>query len=372
MLNEINPGKKILNCTILGNRRIGKTSLMHEVRDRLKRNFSEGDTIWFADLYASKCENTLDAISLILPQLDIRVPIHKSERVLRMFTKKFAELIQRKADTSNTSIVLFIDEFDKMLELDAGNNYEFLNLLRETAMHDRCHVMIAGFRRLMETRTRQESPYFNFTKEIMLGRLSREETNDMVSVPLSRLGIRIQGENLPSVIYRETRGHPELIQMYCDAVVRLAGKNRCCPSQGQLINHVANDLAFNRAILHTFFANTNSLEQLVCLLLFEHARKKPEGIVNYEFGRDTIEEIRPPWLNLSLNNDVMAILLNLTVGSLIEQIRGTQKYRFAVPQLARYVENLDLGSMLAAAEREVRKSGVSIVPLVSAEPVEPQ
>ncbi len=358
LLGQIVAGGAIRNCTIVGNRRIGKTSLLHEVHDRLSEVYRPGSSIFFANLYGAKLKSTWDAVYLVCDELHLNVPKRytKLGAISERYVKRFPQLLHRFARERQAAVVIFIDEFDSFLEIDSKNDYEFLHLLREAAMaEENCYVMIAGFRRLMETRVRQDSPLYNFTSEIPVTPLTRHETLEMVNMPLERLGIEIDGTNLPAVIYHETRGQPELIQMYCRAVIELYEKNSTIPKDNDLLSYVHKNPAFNRTILHTFLKNTNPYEQLICLHLIQNAIVE-DAVNHFEFTATNVEEIRAK-LDLPLSNAQSATLLNnLVVGSIIERITGAPgKYRFAVPQLLKFCRDLNIYSLIAAAEAEARR-----------------
>jgi len=358
LLDQIVSGKMIHNCTIVGNRRIGKTSLMHEARERLNEVYISGKNIFFADLYGAKLKSTWDAVYLVCSQISLNVPKNytKLGAISERYILRFPKLLHKFAKERDAAVVLFIDEFDSFLEIDSHQNYEFLHLLREAAMADaNCYVIIAGFRRLMETRVRQESPYFNFTNEIPIGRLTKDEVLEMVTTPLARMGIEVDPE-LPALIYKETRGQPELIQMYCGSIVELYKKTGATPTPNELLSHVHRNPAFNRTLLHTFLKNTNPFEQLICLHLIRRALKE-DAIRHFEFSVRDVDELRIAMQFPLSNADTSTLLNNLCVGSIIDRVTGAPgRYQFAVPQLIRFFKkDLDISSLLPVAEAEAKR-----------------
>ena len=353
VLNEIVPGKAVRNCTIVGNRRIGKTSLLHEVRERLADVYLPGKTIHFAEIYANKARSTWDMVYLILSKLGIQVPSHwaKFGAIAPRYVNRFPQLLHDFARRKQTKVVILIDEFDAFLERDAQNNWEFLHLLREAGSEDGpCSVIIAGFRLLMLMRVRQDNPYYNFTHEITLTPLSKDETLEMVISPLARLGIDIASTNIPGVIHRETRGHPEMVQMYCQAIISLYERRHAVPGDAELQQYVTRDAAFTRTILHTFLNNANHFEQILCLTLMQRAVSSGQGVAEFEFRISDAEQALSQ-VQQSLNNAEMATVLNnLVVGSFVERVTGAPgKYRFAIPQLVRFCQAVDLNDLLANA-----------------------
>jgi hypothetical protein len=368
VLNEIVSGKTVRNCTIVGNRRIGKTSLLHEVREQLSDVYMPGKTIHFAEIYANKAQSTWDMVYLILSQLGVQVPSHwaKFGAIAPRYVNRFPQLLHDFAKRNQTKVVILIDEFDSFLEHDAQQRWEFLHLLREAGAEDGpCSVIIAGFRLLMLMRVRQDNPYHNFTREIALTPLTKEETLEMVTTPLARLGIDLSRSNIPGVIHRETRGHPEMVQMYCQAIIALHARRHALPSDAELLQHVTGEAAFTRTILHTFLNNANHFEQILCLTLMQRAVAGRQSVAEFEF-RIADAERALDGVNQSLTTAEMATVLNnLVVGSFIERVAGAPgQYRFAIPQLVRFCQAVDLNELLSNALARLADTRPSIDTLV--------
>ena len=162
IIDSIVSGKTIRNCTIVGNRRIGKTSLLHEVKERLSDVFVPGKTVHFAQIYASKAESTWDLVYLVLSQLGIPIPTKwtKFGAIAPRFIARFPQLVHDFARRQDTQVVILIDEFDSFLERDTTRKWECLHLLREVAGEEGlCAVIVAGFRLLMYVRAQNDNPY---------------------------------------------------------------------------------------------------------------------------------------------------------------------------------------------------------------------
>ncbi len=65
----------------------------------------------------------------------------------------------------------------------------------------------------------------------------------MISVPLRRLGINIHND-LIETIYNQTGGLPELIQIYCAAIVKFHSDKKKSPDSTELFKKVADSEEF--------------------------------------------------------------------------------------------------------------------------------
>jgi hypothetical protein len=248
------------NFTIIGNRRIGKTSLLKEIRERLKlQGFRTGE------IYGATCSSTADVVYKLLQTLG---RYREAEHVLTdpHRAMNLASYVQKIPDIEKVpGVAVFIDELDRILEFDAKQDNEVLHLLRETFEgNSACRVFLAGFRKVMEVSRSMETPNFNFTTLIELQLFNREETYGMVTKPLERLGIEVANTDLPGIIYRETGGHPELIQIHCAAIVRWFQKHNTIPRGIDLLTEVFDNEEYKQKVLGTFLANTNPHEALLC------------------------------------------------------------------------------------------------------------
>jgi AAA+ ATPase superfamily predicted ATPase len=337
------------NWTVLGNRRIGKTSLLQEIRARFRLQGVE--TGW---VYGGKCNSTLDVVYDILKELgQFRTADHVIADPYK--TRNLPSYIHKMADSDKRSVALFIDELDHILEFDAKQNFEMLELLRATFQnHESCRIFMAGFRQVMEASNSIDHPLFNFTKPCYLQLLSREEALDMITRPLSNLGIDLSRSDLPNAIYRQTSGQPELIQIHCAETIRLFEDGGKIPNGQELFVDVFNNEEYKRKVLGTFLANTNPYEELLCYLLIEDSEKSSRA-TQYEFGLEDVDRLlKKVGYNVGLH-EIQGIVTQLKISGIITPVRGRwEKYRFSVPQLAGYVLRGNLGFSISKALEAAR------------------
>jgi hypothetical protein len=335
------------NFTILGNRRIGKTSLLKEVGERLRFN-----DVRTGEVYGATKYSTEEVVYRVLQSLD---QFREAEKCLQR-PKGLAAAVHGSMD-SKKSVAVFIDELDRILEFDAKQDWELLNILRETFEgHPNCRVFFAGFRKVMEVQRSMESPLFNFTTPIELPLFTRQETRDMVNKPLERLGIPVATTDLPEVIYRETAGHPELIQIHCAEIIRFVEDHGHVPTGADLLTDVFNNEEFKQKVLGAFLANTNVLEELLCYLLTADADKG--GITSeYEFGHQEVNRVlKAVGISLGIRH-IDGIIHNLKVSGIISGVVGAhQKFRFSAPQLANYFIGINLKFCIEHTLERVRES----------------
>jgi hypothetical protein len=336
------------NYTIMGNRRIGKTSLLKEIRERLKLS-----NVSTAEVYGATCKSTEDVVYKILSELR---RVRDIDRCLQR-PKTFVSSIHTAVEHEKQSIALFIDELDKILDFDVKQGWELLDILRETVEgHPSCRVFFAGFRKVMAAKQSLSAPLFNFTTPVELPLFTRQETVEMVIKPLERLGIKVADTDLPETIYQETTGHPELIQLHCKIIIQFLKDHKRIPTGADLFTEVFNDAEYKQKVLGTFLANTNAHEELLCYLLIADSENAANP-TEYEFGHQDVNRVlKDKGIALQIG-DLQGVIHNLKVSGIITPVIGAfERFRFSAPQLVNYVVALDLAFCIENALERAREA----------------
>jgi hypothetical protein len=332
------------NFVFSGNRRIGKTSLLMEIRRQLLKNTA------IAWVYGNTCHTTYDVLNKIIA--DLRPEVAERSITDKLFLERFPSLVQHIPDQLDRDVAIFIDELDHVLEFDEKQRYDLLERLRGVSLHERCRVFMAGFRQTEDAARRKEHPLYNLGQTKSIVGLSRREIDAMVSKPLSRLNVPFD-PNLTVAIENETAGHPELIQVFCDIALKDFETRNKPISPADLLAAVFEDDTFRQKVLGSFLTNFNVIERLACYLLFRKAQRDGCDFDKYEFGLNELEEVlRQDGLMLT-ERERNVLLNNLQVGGTVLPVRGSMRFRIAVPQLGWYCAMMDLDRSIAATKLEI-------------------
>jgi hypothetical protein len=327
LLNQLTSGARA-NYTILGTRRIGKTSLLQQVRASLELSYHNLQAVW---LNAQVCATSDD----LEQQLAVRLDSKNLKTVYAGLARRWLHRYLLQKQTLAHDTVIFIDELDYLVTVDSRSGFRFLSFLRMLAEDRSCQVLLAGSYLSMRACRDMQTPLFNFTQPLFLGPLSDVETLDMVSQPLGMLGIDLSGSDIPAAIYDETRGYPELVQICCAEVVRRTHDQHHAPSAGEILGSLLPSRLFRERVVQVFLENTREIERIVFFVLLDAARKKEIAFDRFTFGSDDIQSL------LSLRDIRIAraelddVLLNLEVTSAIQRLPGAwDRFRFGLPSLA--------------------------------------
>jgi hypothetical protein len=345
-------------ATLVGCRRIGKTSMLREISGRLRAEYR--DRLRTADIYGSEehYRTPAQVLSAIIEQLFIGQP--DAERLASdpNLERKFASFVRMLPDRAprdapRLEIAVFIDEFDWLLELDAKQDYALLKTLRSAFQgREHCRLFLAGFRGVMKELSSASSELHNFGTSIELEGLSRRDSTLMIRRPLHTLGVEIPDEHV-ALIYQQTKGRPELIQLFCGELVSAADESGEALSTTALMDRVVNSTQFRAKIKSAFFSNAEPLEELLSYLLVARWESRGVPIDEFEFGFADADDLL---MQCHVELDVMEIeqlLGNLRLLSVIESVRGAPRYRLAVPALANYLLSQDVRLLIRKALRRV-------------------
>lgn len=180
------------NFAIMGIRRIGKTSLMREVERQLKAQAQErGDNnavqrILFMD--CSALRSPTDFVQKVVRQLRPQELVRLSNKQFPIY---FPDFLHRMAQRYGGPIFFFLDEFDRVLTWVREDD-TLLNALRASSIQDDSRYVIGGFREVMRAFSDLESPLVNFARPVRLKEFTYEQTLNMVTGPLEKLGVEFE------------------------------------------------------------------------------------------------------------------------------------------------------------------------------------
>lgn len=213
---------------IHGDRRIGKTSLLLQLRKNLSELRSERYAFYpaFIDLQGIREEDLFHhMMAELLPQaaewdisrdgLGFREEAQGYQS--RHFSKDIKKLIQRlgEKNESHVVVVLLVDEVDVLNEFGEKTNQKLRGIfMKDFAEHLTC--VMAGIHLKKEWES-SGSPWYNFFEEIPVKPFDEAFARDLILQPVK--GIFKYKKNAVELIISQTACHPYLIQKVCVSVI---------------------------------------------------------------------------------------------------------------------------------------------------------
>ena len=310
------------NYIIVGSRRIGKTSLLKELRHRFDMMTAP---VLMSEIYGGSCHGTEDVLTRLMGDLGSTSRQYLNKREL---IRNFSDFIEH----INKPIVIFVDELDTIIEWDRRQRYELLEILREVFSADGRRIFFAGFRTTIAAQRSVASPLFNFAKTVFLGPLQQSEAKEMLTRPMDLLGVDISAD-FASTVYSNTTGRPELVQFCCSEVLKEFEEKRTLPDHCAFQASLNASVAFAERVVASFLSSADENERLLCRLLAARACETGKAREDYSFSLGAAQQELSravSGVSLSETNNILTSLILL--GAIVKT--GSDKFRFAAPILA--------------------------------------
>lgn len=225
---------------VIGNRRIGKTSLLIRVANQAEdygympfRMSLEGcDT--GADFTAAFCED-LDGPDARLRALGLTV-----EQLAPLSPPLLVRTLDQHARATNQQVLLLIDEAEALIGMAEQEGDDLLKDMRRAFQRsERIKLVLAATRRLMDlnklTRHWDTSPFLFDVRNVYLGGLGRDDALALVRQAQHRQPLAVESA-LADAIIEATGGHPYLTQWLCaklwgEGVLRVLDGDDLVPDQ---------------------------------------------------------------------------------------------------------------------------------------------
>lgn len=120
-------------------------------------------------------------------------------------------------------ILMLLDECDKVLDRDRENNFAEISQLR-SLMEDtnrRFKVVLAGLHSVQRFSQIPNNPFAHFSGDICVGPLAASAAYDLLTVPLSILGITFETPLLARLVLNHCGYQPKLIQVFCIELLKV-------------------------------------------------------------------------------------------------------------------------------------------------------
>jgi hypothetical protein len=314
------------NYLFIGIRRIGKTSLLKEIKRRMDRLDPTHDNqirrLYIDCTVITSVDDFLQTLTLHLDPSQLKLLMGraaKSKRYQRMMFDRFTSL-------HGAPITFFIDELDRLL-VQLSNQAELFDVLRAASTAGQARFIMAGFRRALDATTDLQSPFYNLATSVRLGRLKRADVKQMILAPLDQLRVTVEDrEAAVDRINRETASLPNYVQFYCATLLDQLDERGGDTISQQDLNSVYDNREFRDFVLDAFMSNTEPLERvLVYALVAENKRPDSPQLFSQRLMDETLKK-----LNLNLKyRQLDQACRSLEVAGIFNQVG--RDFEFAVP-----------------------------------------
>jgi len=252
------------SVALLGSRRIGKTSLLRQVRTELEEaNFLP----FFGDCQTVRTWQ--DFGELASTQWGV-------ETSAQFRPQHLHDLVKALGAGSDKPVVILLDEIDQLLEWDRTHEDDsvpeaFFRACRSLSQEGRAQFVFSGERAIAKRIWDPESPHWNFCRPLPLTQLTREAATSLLVRPLKAIGINVADETkFGDEAWRFTSGHPQIAQQLGDKLVRrldAKANRRSLELDWEDVSNAAETYDFAEHYLNTYWGQANPLEREISLLV---------------------------------------------------------------------------------------------------------
>jgi tetratricopeptide (TPR) repeat protein len=276
---------------LIGARRMGKTSLLMQLRRTLESPFIP----IFVDMQAfiGQKEQILSGIlKRIIDELSTRDLLSKqwetfSITYARDFIDALASILDdAKRKLENIKMVLILDEAERLVEMDS----QLAGIIRAALAHNRDVVAIlAGTSRLLKSsESTSDSPLNNIFTVMFLGPLTKEETLSIMRESFKRVGISYEPNTLER-LYDLTGGIPYYVNIVGYRLIELVNLKSEDIIKDVIttkdIDRIATDVPDER-FSHVFMYSLDNLNEPEKEILLGISNNSPQEEFNKDAARD--------------------------------------------------------------------------------------
>jgi hypothetical protein len=239
---------------IVGNRKIGKTSLLQRTCTRMQ---ASGKVV---PLFIN-CQTVNDARGFFVEFATV-----SGVSLPSLTPKGFATAICRLRE-QGLSPVLLLDEVDRLLADDHAQGEPLAAEWRALAQQGVCHFVFCGSTGLARCLEDPHSVFFNFPQPLPLSYLDADTARMVLTQPLETLGVALEDANwIVSEVITLTSSHPNLVQYVGRELVNAVNRRRERLILCSDLQEVQAAYSFTDYYLATIWGESGPLEKLITLV----------------------------------------------------------------------------------------------------------
>jgi Cdc6-like AAA superfamily ATPase len=281
-INQILRNIQYTSVALLGGRRIGKTSIIHEVNRRLS---SAQGNYRCIKVNCEAVQGYVDFFEAVIRALQSQWPeiVEKAAELDLVDTQSFERIVSLLQEDKIMPIFL-LDEIDCLLRLDQNKNEILCRTFRRLSQTNVCRFIYSGERVLNERLRSRTSPLLNFFGvPISLGYLDPQSAKRIIEEPMDELGIKIRDKQVLEQIADLSSCHPRIVQVIGDQLVQVVSerRDRVRELTQDHFMRVADSEKFKEEYISTIWGGdmeegTIALERIITLVMDERPASERE------------------------------------------------------------------------------------------------
>ncbi len=328
------------NYSIVGARRIGKTSLLKAVKRAVNARGSQSDT---AAVYLDLTNaTTIDRVRWELCQETWNVI--EDDRVFDsdISLDEFGRILKR----AGKQFLFLVDEVDDLLQ--GPDRIQFEAFMRNLSNGDYARFVLCGYRTLRDRVTDRTSHIHNLCDVLHVGPLNRHEAMDLVTRPMERLGVTIESDVVVESVLDHASTVPWLLQFFCDQLLQRLDAHNKRHIDATDVDFVAASDAFSW-LLTDLIDRDSAMPVLERIIVHIHVASE-EDVLSEEAIAQRVDRVLPYVAFTELRN----ALDYLTETYVFTRVKDA--YRFFIPQIKMHYQRReqDIDYVLRSLAKQYR------------------
>jgi len=258
---------------IVGGRRIGKTSILHQINRTLKEPSSD-----YLLFYANYQPVTNYEDFFAHGRSNWKLDIQGAEPL------RFYEAISALKDKTEKPIVFLMDEVDALLRYDVQRGELLFKTFRALSEESKCRFIFSGERILHAQLHNLASPLLNFCDVLPLRYLDAGNAERIIIEPMALMDIELEDRQaLVRQVLDISSCHPRIIQYLCDRMVRSTSQEESRRITLDNYHSIETSGEFHTEFIETIWGQGDPLERIITLVMAADPDK--EGFSRDELHR---------------------------------------------------------------------------------------
>lgn len=362
---------RVKDYAIVGNRKIGKTSLLRRVNAGMQARQMIFRPVW---IDCQKVKDTQGFLREFQKEMQ-RNPITKMLADLPYtqlddFSEAMISISEKKGgkESDQHSIpILLMDEVDELVAYDRDNGEELSTTWRALSQRGACHFIFCGSSEIARQMHNRRSVFFNFCEEMPLGYLDPEIARRVITEPMELVGITLKESNtMLDHILSLTSGHPNLIQYIGKSLAAVALQREDRSVSTQDLKDLQDSDRFIMDYRDIMFGAAGPLEILITLVASEPSftASHIKAALSENSVKVTGVEDKPSfWLQLEKDGQESVIMVNqqafdTSLSVLCDYsilVREKGRYRFISATFREMLAESDVVGEIQYCKSELRK-----------------
>lgn len=222
------------SCLLYGGRQIGKTVLLRNVQRLFEANSGATHVATYIDLKGKEIgtNRSMDEVWLVIAEELVKKKVI-TVAVPRQITHDwlFARIEEWLGGNAKRHLLVLLDEADAFLAEDAkGLNgkapFSACTVLKDLmeSTNRRFKLVFAGLHNVQKSTKVSNNPLAHYGDPICIGAMTdaveSREAEALITGPLAAAGYFFESADLPARILAQTNYYPNLIQIYCDELLK--------------------------------------------------------------------------------------------------------------------------------------------------------